>query len=56
VDTDCNGIVDENEFKDMIIKMGVVQTMEEVEQLLSIIDPHNNKQVTYSEVVQLLSS
>ncbi|CDW87543.1 UNKNOWN [Stylonychia lemnae] len=56
IDTDSNGIIDENEFRDLIIKMGVVQTMEEVEQLLSIIDPHNNKQMTYSEIVQLLSS
>ena len=31
--------------------MGVVQTMDEVEQLLTIIDPHNNKQMTYSEIV-----
>lgn len=30
--------------------------MENVEQLLHIIDPHNNKQMTYSEIVQLLSS
>lgn len=51
VDTDSNGIIDENEFRDLIIKMGVVSTMEEVEQLLSIVDPHNNKQMTYSEIV-----
>ena len=43
VDTDCNGIVDEDQFKELIIKMGVVSTMEDVDQLLSIIDPHNNK-------------
>ena len=36
--------------------MGVVNTMEDVDELLSIIDPHNNKQMTYSETVQLLSS
>ena len=30
--------------------------MDEVEQLLQIVDPHNNKQMTYSEIVQLLSS
>ncbi len=55
-DQDSNGILDENEFRDLIIKMGVVNTMEDVEQLLHIIDPHNNKQMTYSEIVQLLSS
>lgn len=31
--------------------MGVVNTMEEVDALLEIIDPHNNKQMTYSEIV-----
>ncbi len=36
--------------------MDVVNSMEEVEALLHIIDPHNNKQMTYSEIVQLLSS
>lgn len=36
--------------------MEVVQEMEDVESLLSIVDPHNNKQMTYSETVQLLSS
>lgn len=29
---------------------------EDIDTLLTIIDPHNNKQMTYSEVVQLLSS
>lgn len=42
-DQDSNGILDENEFRDLIIKMGVVNSMDEVEQLLHIIDPHNNK-------------
>jgi hypothetical protein len=36
--------------------MGVVNSMEDVDSLLQIVDPHNNKQMTYSEIVQLLSS
>jgi hypothetical protein len=36
--------------------MGVVNTIEDVEALLQIVDPFNNKQMTYSEIVQLLSS
>jgi hypothetical protein len=36
--------------------MGVIESHDDIESLLSIIDPHNNKQMTYSEVVQLLSS
>lgn len=56
VDTDNNGIIDENEFHNLIIKMGVVDTQEDIDSLLTIVDPHNNKQMTYSEIVQLLSS
>ena len=36
--------------------MGVVNTMDDIEALLQLVDPHNNKQMTYSEVVRLLSS
>lgn len=36
--------------------MGIIEYDEDIETLLSVIDPHNNKQMTYSEVVQLLSS
>ena len=36
--------------------MNVVSSIDDVEALLSIVDPHNNKQMTYSEIVQLLSS
>ena len=32
------------------------QLTEHLDTLLSIVDPHNNKQMTYSEIVQLLSS
>lgn len=36
--------------------MQVVEYQEDVEALLQAVDPHNNKQMTYSEIVQLLSS
>ena len=40
----------------MIQKMGIVEEEEEVNYLLGEIDPYNNNRMTYSEVVQLLSS
>lgn len=37
--------------------MAVVPNLDEqMDTLLNTIDPHNNKQMTYSEVVQLLST
>ena len=36
--------------------MGIIQAEEEVEFLLAQIDPYNNNKMTFSEVVQLLSS
>ena len=36
--------------------MGVVDSHDDIETLLQIIDPNNNQQMTYSEIVQLLSS
>jgi hypothetical protein len=36
--------------------MEILHSMDEIETLLSVVDPHNNKQMTYSEIVQLLSS
>jgi hypothetical protein len=56
VDHDSNGIIDENQFRDLIQNMGIIEFQEDVEALLTAVDPHNNKQMTYSEIVQLLSS
>lgn len=36
--------------------MNVLETEEEIEQLLAQVDPFNNKKMTYSEVVLVLSS
>jgi len=51
VDTDNNGIIDEGQFRQLIGAMGVVEYQEDVEALLSAVDPFNNKQMTYSEIV-----
>lgn len=57
LDTDNNGILSEDELKALLFRMAVVPNLDEqMDTLLNTIDPHNNKQVTYSEVVQLLST
>lgn len=40
----------------LISKMNIIHQQEEVDYLLGQIDPYNNNKMTYSEVVQLLSS
>jgi Ca2+-binding EF-hand superfamily protein len=56
LDTDTNGVLSETEFKQMIEEMKVTTSGEDIEKLLEIIDPYNNKQVTFSECLALLSS
>jgi Ca2+-binding EF-hand superfamily protein len=56
VDQDSNGIINEQEFADLVEAMNVVESNEEVEYLLHMIDPYNNQQLTFSEVVHLFSS
>lgn len=55
-DRDTDGVLDEEEFKELIESMNIVSSDEEIEFLLQAIDPNNNQKMTYSEVVHLLSS
>lgn len=61
VDQDHNGVINEEEFRELIMSMNVMVnnpngSNREIETLLRVIDPFNNQQMTYSEVVQLLSN
>ena len=56
VDTDRNGIINEDEFRDLIVQMRVLHKDEDLIVLLQIVDPYNNQKMTYSEIVHLLSS
>ena len=56
VDETKHGVVNELQFRVLIAKMGIIQNDDEVNYLLSQVDPYNNNKMTYSEVVQLLSS
>ncbi len=55
-DLDNNGVINEDEFRDLIGSMGVISNDEEINYLLQVIDPYNNQQMTFSELVHLLSS
>ena len=51
-----DGVLNEQEFRSLVLSMGVLKDEGEVEYLLHQVDPYNNQKVTYSEVVALLSS
>ena len=42
IDTDTDGIVSEQEFRDLMGRMGVVTNPEDVQNMLHIVDPFNN--------------
>ncbi len=56
-DTDNNGIINEEEFVSLLSMMGVYgdQLEENSIRLLTVVDPYNNKQITFSECVSLFS-
>jgi len=65
LDLDGNGILNEEDFRELLTRVNNVTTsypsdsedlQEHIDTLLNMVDPHNNKQMTYSEIVQLLSS
>ena len=56
IDTDNNGVINEEEFRDLIAGMEVIQNEDEINYLLQVIDPYNNQQMTFSELVHLFSS
>jgi Ca2+-binding EF-hand superfamily protein len=56
VDIDNNGIINEDEFRELVAKMNVIEREEEVQYLLQLVDPYNNQKMTFSEIVHLLSS
>lgn len=56
VDTDNNGITNEEEFLQLLQNLNLYENIEdEAIRLLNTIDPYNNKQITFSELVSLFS-
>jgi Ca2+-binding EF-hand superfamily protein len=56
VDGDHNGVINEVEFRDLLVMMKTIDKDEEINYLLQLIDPYNTQQMTFSEVVHLFSS
>ena len=56
-DNDNNGIINEEEFVSLLSMMGVYgdQLEDNSIRLLTVVDPYNNKQITFSECVSLFS-
>ena len=57
-DADNNGIIDEEEFINLIYNLNLFHTKvkENVVGLLTLVDPNNNKQITFTECVTLLTN
>jgi predicted HTH domain antitoxin len=56
-DSDNNGIINEEEFINLLTNMGVYGELieENSTRLLAVIDPYNSKQITFSEIVSAFS-
>lgn len=56
IDKDNNGTLNEGEFTGLVKKMGICDTDGEINYFLQVVDPYNNQQITFSEVVHLFSA
>merc|ERR1711939_732201 len=55
-DKDKNGVINEEEFRQLIIATDPNKNDQEIQDLLNMVDPHNNQQISFSECVNFLSS
>jgi hypothetical protein len=55
-DKDKNGVINEEEFRQLIIATDPNKTDQEIQDLLNLVDPYNNQQISFSECVNFLSS
>jgi Ca2+-binding EF-hand superfamily protein len=57
VDSDNNGVLNEEEFIDLVNKMKICEnTDHDINYFLQIVDPYNNQEITFSEIVHLFSA
>ena len=56
IDTDNNGVLNEVEFTRLVREIAICDSDAEVNYFLQVIDPYNNQQVTFSEIVHLFSA
>uniref|UniRef100_A0A7S1KQN4 EF-hand domain-containing protein n=1 Tax=Percolomonas cosmopolitus TaxID=63605 RepID=A0A7S1KQN4_9EUKA len=55
-DQDRNGILNELEFRQLLLAINPNRSEEEIDELLNMMDPYNNQQITFSECVTFLSA
>lgn len=55
-DTDGDGIINELEFRELVLSMDLGFSEDDIDRLLSIIDPYGNQQITFSEGVGLFTT
>jgi hypothetical protein len=56
LDTDGDGILNEDEFRGLVEVMDLGFSEDDIARLLQIIDPYDNKQITFSEGITLFST
>ena len=56
VDSDCDGIVSEEEFVDLCQRLELQISMQEISKFLQVIDPYSTQQITYSDCVAIFST
>lgn len=56
VDKDNNGVINEDEFIELVKRMNICGSEEEITRFLEIVDPYNNQEITFSEIVHLFSA
>jgi len=55
-DTDTNGIINETEFRGLVVKMNICNSEDDIDHLLQIVDPYANQSISFSEALSLFSS
>ena len=56
VDVDRNGVLNEDEFRQFVLKVDPNKSLGEMDEILATVDPWNNQNITFSEAVGVLSA
>ena len=49
IDAEKNGILNEAQFRDLVINLNVGIAEEQIQEYLHIVDPYNNQSITFSQ-------
>lgn len=56
IDPQNTGILNEEQFRQLISQLNITRSEEEIDHLLQAVDPYDNEHITLSECLSLLSS